>query len=258
MTGIDTPQIVYDGEYECSTGQSITFDYCCCAARFTNANARVLLEVQRPDGTIKVLDAAGITTYLLATDLDGDGTDESYYNVPYCTGTCTYKFDMGGRYVFQCKFIASAYTLGDADILSYVQAEVDTAVSNGVGIGINVGLPLIITVTDGATYVDKYSVAVTHKITTTAAYADTLQWQEETEGTWADIEGATAEEYVIGTWTGEPADDEETARANTNAIIPAYDRRFRCVATNEVGSTVSAVQHVTHTEGNGTPTITEE
>ena len=60
MTGIDTPQIVYDGEYECSTGQSITFDYCCCAARFTNANARVLLEVQRPDGTIKVLDAAGI------------------------------------------------------------------------------------------------------------------------------------------------------------------------------------------------------
>ena len=257
MTGMDTPNIVYDGEYECSTGQSITFDYC-STAYYSSASARVWLEVQRPDGTIKVLDAAGVTTVSLAMDSDGDGTNESYLNSPYCMGTCTYKFDMGGRYVFQCKSVNASYTLGGADILSYVQAEVDAAVSNGSKIGGGVGLPLVITVTDGATYVDKYSVAVTHKVTTTAAYADTLQWQEETEGTWADIEGATAEEYVIGTWTGELADDEETARANTNAIIPAYDRRFRCVATNEVGSTVSAVQHVVHTEGNGTPTITEE
>lgn len=258
MTGMDTPNIVYDGEYECSTGQSITFDYCCFARVNSAPIVRVWLEVQRPDGTIKVLDAAGITTLAIKMDLDGDGTEESYPNLPHCTGTCTYKFDMGGRYVFQCKFVTTAYTLGDADILSYVQAEVDAAVSNGGKFGNYVGLPLVITVTDGATYVDKYSVAVTHKVTTTAAYADTLQWQEETGGTWADIEGATAEEYVIGTWTGELADDEETARANTNAIIPAYDRRFRCVATNEVGSTVSAVQHVVHTEGNGTPTITEE
>lgn len=258
MTGMDTPHIVYDGEYECSTGQSITFDYCCCAGATSLKNTRVWLDVQRPDGTIKVLDAAGVTASTIEKDTDGDGTPESYKNNPYSMGTCTYKFDMGGRYVFQCKYTTGVYTLGDADILSYVQAEVDAAVSNGEKFGIGAGLPLIITVSDGATYVDKYSVAVTHKVTTTAAYADTLQWQEETEGTWADIEGATAEEYVIGTWTGELADDEETARANTNAIIPAYDRRFRCVATNEVGSTVSAVQHVVHTEGNGTPTITEE
>lgn len=253
MTGMDTPHIVYDGGLEYATGQNITFDYCS-----TGLYALVWLEVQRPDGTIKVLDAGGVRGPYLTMDLDGDGITESYRNYPYCMGTCTYKFDMGGRYVFQNKQVSLPLNPGVADVLSYVQAEVDTAVSNGEVFGTGVGLPLIITVTDGATYVDKYSVAVTHKVTTTAAYADTLQWQEEVSGTWTDIAGATAEEYIIGTWTGEPADDEETARTNTNAVIPAYDRRFRCVATNEVGSTVSAVQHVVHTEGNGTPTITEE
>ena len=111
---------------------------------------------------------------------------------------------------------------------------------------------------EGVTYIEQTSVSVTHQITSTVVYAKSLQWQELKSGTWENIEGETAVILTIGTWTGELADDEETARANTNAIIPAYDRRFRCVATNEVGSTVSAVLHVVHAEGNGTPTITEE
>ena len=117
---------------------------------------------------------------------------------------------------------------------------------------------LELAIEDGATYIEQTSVSVTHQITSTVAYADTLQWQELISGAWGNIEGETDEILTIGTWTGDPADDEETARANTNSIIPAYDRRFCCVATNEVGETKTKIMHVVHEAGNGTPTVTEE
>lgn len=100
-----------------------------------------------------------------------------------------------------------------------------------------------------------YSIGVTHQISTTVTDAKTLQWQELKSGTWKDMDGETSETLVLGTWTGDTGADEETARANANAVIPAYDRQFRCVATNIAGTTTEEIR-VTHEEGNGTPTVT--
>lgn len=97
--------------------------------------------------------------------------------------------------------------------------------------------------------------SVTHQISTTVTDAKTLQWQELKSGTWKDMDGETSETLVLGTWTGDAGADEDTARANANAVIPAYDRQFRCVATNIAGTTTEEIR-VTHEEGNGTPTVT--
>lgn len=267
MTDVDTA-IIYNGETTLYSGQTIEFEYIAfggsnnrTTGAYTSTTLRDIpsLLVKKPSGEWDVLDCR--MSYDGAAEIVSVPVGDSTVGARvYRTigGTCRYKLETAGEYMFWA--CICRITPSDTDTEeTFIESVRNGAVGGDVVIMSNMcAPPLTVTVEDGATYIEQTSVSVTHQITSTVAYADTLQWQELKSDTWENIEGETDEILTIGTWTGDPADDEETARANTNSIIPAYDRQFCCVATNEVGETKTKIMHVTHAEGNGTPTVTEE
>lgn len=107
------------------------------------------------------------------------------------------------------------------------------------------------------TYTTYYTSTITHTLTATATDANSKQWQESADGsTWTNINGATGDTLTIGTWAGAEATTEESANTAAYAAIPAYDKYYRCQATNAVGTTASNVLHVVHAGGAGNPTVT--
>lgn len=231
--------ITYTGETTLKAGQTVKFDYCCASySTSTSSGKNAILMVQKPDGAVEVLD------YQYAY-----GTSISKYAI--IAGSCEYKLTAGGTYTFGTCFINNNTTYaGDKEAL-------ETAI-NGSTISPTVDKVLEITCDDSECYADKFAATIVHRITSSTVNAESLQWQESTDkgNTWTDIEDATEETFVLGVWTGASADDEATATANAKAVIPAYDRYLRCVAEGAIGDTISNVLHVTHEEGNGTPTVT--
>ena len=219
-------------------GQTVEFNYCCAAYNTSSSGGKnAILMVQKPDGKIEVLDYKYVY-----------GTSKGKYAI--IQGRCKYKLDEGGTYTFGCSYITSNTTYaGD-------KAKLENAINAG---SINPTNENSFTVTcdDSTKYYDKFCATIVHKISSSTVNAESLQWQESTNGgsTWTDIEDATEETFILGTWTGANADTEEAALENVKAMIPAYDRYLRCVAEGVMGDTISEVLHVTHEEGNGTPTV---
>jgi len=228
--------ITYTGASTLFSGQTVKFNYCCAAYKSASYGKNAILMVQKPDGTLEVLD------YQYSRN---NGT-----HAVIC-GTCEYKLDEGGTYTFGTSYLTNntAYA-GNWESL-------ETALNAG---SVNPTSDKVLTITcdDSTKYYDKFAATIVHRVTSSTVNAESLQWQESTNGgsTWTDIEDATEATLILGTWTGANADDEESALANVKAIIPAYDRYLRCVAEGVMGDTISEVLHVVHEEGNGTPTVT--
>ena len=233
-------------------GQTVVFDYFGYGLTTSpNYSSTVYLAVYKPDGTVDILDGqdqlAGYTT----TDALW-GATHNCWNTGGIYGTCEYKLEEAGTYVFWVGFLQNTQATKEALI-----SNLEAAISQSKSHWYLRGEPLVITCSDSASYEDKFAYTITHEVYSASINAESLQWQESTNGgsTWTDIEDATEETLILGTWTGAVADDEAAAIENAIAAIPAYERYIRCVAKGLVEDTISDVMHIVYEEGHGTPEV---